>query len=1298
MDVSSRDPSIYIWRISMNISRKMSLIVVVVVSVILVTLPSLWIYYQNAKRALLESELEKLTMQTHKAINYDEILLQLAKPNLTALSRLLSQQLNQAVAVDLDYLFDHKMMQFDDGAWRNRQQYFDGREQTGLFLPPDIVLSQQNKQFYLSALEILDVFGASTTTNPVFNNIWLLGHDRSKLIFNLSYPDFVYLMSADTDYTVTLWMALLSPEKNPHRSLKWTPPIFDQVTHSWIVSAVYPLDIAEVWRGTLGMDININQLVERLYLQNEEYPHEQHFLLTADGDFVLAGQWQALLEQNSSNFKLTVEQQYLQERFDVEVSVNAQVLSPVTIDKQQYQVIASLIEPMEWRYFRLVPTQAILLPLQQKIIRTSLFILFTVILLAMLIHSAVKRLMVKPLIMMSERARAYASDRLLPVFNIKNHDEIGDLNHALQNMYDELTSEKKQLLDSEQRYRRVVTNIREVIVQIDGAGTWRFLSPVWKQMTGYDFQHSINQSVKGFIHPAEQALVEQILTALVNNSVNSWLGEVRLLTANHGFLWVNMSLQRTVENHNPSDVFIVGTIENIQSERMERAVNDTLRTAEQMILNADYELNDLLEFVCEKMMPILGVTLFWIKLTKDENTQLFYAGVDSEFLFDVKGHWSGLEDIEQHLKTKFVEQKIIRLNNVNNQPESWKQRLLNDELNDGVLLPFNIGNTTSGVVGVHSTYHDECDDAFQKIMLLFAGGLQILCKLSEDQNLMRLHRVAVENTANSIMITNIDGTIEWVNAAFVRLTLFQANEVIGHTPHILKGSEDRRGYAKEIWQTISAGNIWQGEQENYRKDGMGLNVYQTITPLVNNQGVITHFVAVIEDITDRKKNEERIAFMATHDELTNLPNRNLLHDRLEQAISHTARSNTKMAVIFIDIDHFKFINDSLGHQVGDELLQVLAKRFTDALRKGDTVARFGGDEFVVILPEIVVLENINKITYNLLQAVQLPYQIAEHELMVTGSLGISVYPDDSENADDLIQYADSAMYSAKQQGRNNSQFYTAKINEKITRRLNLEKALRQALEQDQFVVFYQPKINLTTLRMTGLEALVRWQHPQLGLVSPDEFIPLAEETGIIIDLGEWVMMTACRQMYQWQRRYPDLTNMSINISARQFWQPDFTARVGSILADSHVSGKNIELELTESVVMNDIESTIDTMNALKKLGVSLSIDDFGTGYSSLSYLQRFPVDVLKIDRCFIKDLQDENADTAIVRSILALAENFKLGVVAEGIENLSQQRVLTDLGCHYGQGYLYSKPIDVECMEKLLELNGKNTDYFKHGQ
>ncbi|RKZ86237.1 MAG: diguanylate phosphodiesterase, partial [Gammaproteobacteria bacterium] len=655
-------------------------------------------------------------------------------------------------------------------------------------------------------------------------------------------------------------------------------------------------------------------------------------------------------------------------------------------------------------------------------------------------------------------------------------------------------------------------------------------------------------------------------------------------------------------------------------------------------------------------------------------------------LFDTGNTWSGIHKEDSPVICSVQEHKVLRVTADSELPQEWQQRLQNDDIKDSLFLPFFIGGDTKAVIGLHTNEADIFDEDFQQVMTSFSAGLRLICQMAEDQNLMRLHRAAVEKTANAIMITDPQGNIEWVNDAFVHQTLFQPDDVVGKTPRVLKSGEHDAVSIKEMWKIIKSGEVWNGELVNRRKDGRLITMFQTITPLFDHLGEIIHFVAVMEDVTERKADQERIAFMATHDELTELPNRNLLNDRLHQAIAHADRQHSKMAVLFIDIDQFKFINDSLGHQLGDDLLQVLAKRLVSVLRTEDTVARFGGDEFVVLLPEVAEISDVKTLANNLLDQIQKPYVLSGHELMVTGSIGISIYPDDAGDADDLIQLADSAMYLAKEQGRNNSQFYTPAINEKIMRRLTLEKELRKALEQEQFVLFYQPKVDLSSNKITGMEALVRWQHPTLGLVPPMEFIPLAEETGIIIPLGEWIMLTACKQMTLWEKEYPDLINMSINVSARQFWKNDFIDSIKKTLNQTNVSADKIEFELTESVVMNDIESAIQTMIAIKQLGVSLSIDDFGTGYSSLNYLKRFPLDVLKIDRSFINDLENEHSDSAIVRSIIALAENFGLRVVAEGIEEAYQQQILTDLGCHFGQGYYFSRPVaSIEMTKKLAK-------------
>ncbi len=838
-------------------------------------------------------------------------------------------------------------------------------------------------------------------------------------------------------------------------------------------------------------------------------------------------------------------------------------------------------------------------------------------------------------------------------------------------------------LENDYRYRQLVSSMNDTVIQIGGDKTWLFVSPVWEQLSGYQSDATLNKLLSDFFHPIDAENIQKALTSLFNKEQQSWTREVRLKKSDQRLLWVEISLY--INKDEQSEKTVSGIIKDIHIERLNRDVNQLVRTAEQMVLSSNYSVTDVLELVTQELVYILGVRLAWVKLCQDDKGLiLHHAGRLSAFLFDNNAMWSGLHHKDGPVIEAVNKYNVVRVREKSKLIPEWRQRLDNDEIKDSLFVPFYIGGDTKAVIGLHTHEAGIFDNDVQQVMENFAAALRLICQMTEDQTLMRLHRAAIENTANSIMITDDQGHIEWVNNAFTKITKFYSDDVVGKTARVLSSGKNKPLYASDMWQTIKSGGVWTGELINRCKNGDLITVYQTITPITNNLGDITHYVAVSEDITERKADQERIAFMATHDELTHLPNRNLLHDRLEQAIAHAKRHNSKMAVLFLDIDHFKFINDSLGHQVGDNLLKVLAKRLKTVLRSEDTVARFGGDEFVVILPEISTLGDIKNVANNLLHQIKETYHIDDHELVVTGSIGISTYPSDATDADDLIQHADSAMYLAKDNGRNNSQFYTSEINDKLMRRMTMEKALRKAIEHEELILHYQPKVELNTKKIIGVEALVRWQHPELGLVSPVEFIPLAEETGLILPLGEWVMATACKQMKEWEQTYPDLSNMSINVSPRQFWQEDFVETAKYIIQQSGVSIEKIEFELTESVMMNDIESAISTMDALKDFGISLSIDDFGTGYSSMSYLQRFPVDVLKIDRSFIMDLQPDKSRAAIVRSILALADNFNLRVVAEGIENDYQHHILRSLGCHYGQGYYFSRPESADDITKKL--------------
>jgi len=434
---------------------------------------------------------------------------------------------------------------------------------------------------------------------------------------------------------------------------------------------------------------------------------------------------------------------------------------------------------------------------------------------------------------------------------------------------------------------------------------------------------------------------------------------------------------------------------------------------------------------------------------------------------------------------------------------------------------------------------------------------------------------------------------------------------------------------------------------------------------------------------ERKRYQVQLEHQANYDALTGLPNRNLLHDRMRQAV-YGQRAPRAMAVVFIDLDHFKFVNDSLGHGTGDQLLRGMADRLRDVLREGDTVARLGGDEFVVILNDQGGEEVIFRAMQRIMAEVSQPMLIDGKELYVTCSAGISLYPQDGADVDTLLRNADAAMYRAKDHGRNNFQFYTSEMNERINERLSLENALRRALERHELVLHFQQKVDLRSGAVCGAEALVRWNHPELGMLRPERFIPLAEETGLIVQIGEWVLRESCRQARAWLDRGLNPGLVSVNLSARQFREDALVRMVSRILEETGVNPRFLEIELTESMVMHNVASAIATLHGLKSLGLTLSVDDFGTGYSSLAYLRQLPIDKLKIDRSFLREIDTQPADEAIVRAITAMAKTLGISVAAEGVESEAQLARLHALGCDQWQGHYFSEPVDAAAFEKML--------------
>ena len=544
---------------------------------------------------------------------------------------------------------------------------------------------------------------------------------------------------------------------------------------------------------------------------------------------------------------------------------------------------------------------------------------------------------------------------------------------------------------------------------------------------------------------------------------------------------------------------------------------------------------------------------------------------------------------------------------------------------------------------------------------------------------------ALEQTADSVIITDRNGVIEYVNPGFEKTTGYSRDEALGQTPRLVKSGKQGAGFYKKLWNTILAGDVFSEVFVNRRKDGGLYYEEKTISPLKGPAGQVTHFVATGKDVTERMQTQERLQHMAQHDALTELPNRALFLDRLKQALARARWHKRLVAVLFVDMDRFKTINDTLGHEIGDKLLQALAERFSVSVREGDTVARFGGDEFVVLLDDVASEKDIGALAQKVIEMLAPPFEIGGQSLYITASIGVSLYPNDGEDSTTLLKNADIAMYRAKDLGKNTYQFYSADMSARAFERLTLESSLRHAIERNEFRLYYQPQIDSASGAILGVEALLRWQHPDFGLVAPAEFIPLLEETGLIVPVGDWVFRTACEQLCAWHAAGWPTLRMAVNLSPRQFQAAGLAIMVERGLATVGCDPGLIELEITENVLLRHAAATLDALDALRTLGVRLAIDDFGTGYSSLSYLRRYAIDTLKIDRSFVHDVPGDPDDSAIASAIIVMAQSLKLDVIAEGVETEAQRDFLRERGCHLMQGYLFSRPLPAEEIPRLLE-------------
>ena len=704
---------------------------------------------------------------------------------------------------------------------------------------------------------------------------------------------------------------------------------------------------------------------------------------------------------------------------------------------------------------------------------------------------------------------------------------------------------------------------------------------------------------------------------------------------------------------------------------------------------------ELFPHICRDAVTFGGMKMAWIGLLDEINQLVPVAsyGRGTEYLegLQISGD-AGNPGSSGPAGIAIREDRPFWCQDFQHEPSTvpWRERGARFGWGSSAYLPLHRNGAVVGAFALYSSQVNAFDEAARNLLTEMAVDIDYALKsydlekqrITAERDLRKLSQV-VEQSHNAIIITDLNANIEYVNQASVRQSGYSQSELIGNKTSMLKSGKTQLEKVKDIWTSLTAGNDWHGELTNVRKDGSEYTVLTVMSPLRQIDGTITNYVAIQDDITEQKLVEKRLQHLVNYDVLTGLPNRLQLEERAKYAIRLASRNASTLALIFLDLDNFKDVNDSLGHSFGDTLLIELSKRLQLALREEDTLSRLGGDEFILLLPDIDA-RGAALVAEKLLLKISSPYKHNHTELNLTASIGIALYPNDGQDLETLSKQADAAMYRVKQEGRNGFQFFTAEMQARSSRNLLLGNALRRAVELEQLTVHYQPQISLKDGKIIGAEALLRWWHPELGAVYPTEFIPIAEESRLILPIGEWVLRSAVEQAKRWMNDGHTPLIMAVNLSAVQFRHPDLPDLITRILDEVGLPPEYLELELTEGVAMHDPQAAIAIMNNLHDRGIRMSIDDFGTGYSSLSYLKKFRIYKLKIDQSFVRDISTDIEDKAIVSAVINMAKSLGLTTIAEGVETAAQLEFLREHGCEEVQGYYYSKPLSAEQFIKFI--------------
>lgn len=826
---------------------------------------------------------------------------------------------------------------------------------------------------------------------------------------------------------------------------------------------------------------------------------------------------------------------------------------------------------------------------------------------------------------------------------------------------------------------------------------WLQFNDTLCQILGYSREELQNMDWANVTHPEDRPAEQDAMAKIMRGESDSYRMDKRLIHKSGVVTYATIDV-KAVRNEDGSVQMLVAMLQDIsERKRAELALHKSTRyyvalsEMNEMIVH-ERDSRHVMEKACKIAETSGNLSLVWIGRHDGRSGSiqpLASSGAAQAYLKELHVSVDPSLDIGRGPTAQaYREGRTAVFNQFQDDPRSapWHALAGRWGLRSTAVCPIRRRGKPWGIMAFYASEADyfspDLVSLLEKLSADLGYGLDTLQtqdEIAQAQAQLLLNAKMLESSHEGIFITNAQNRFTMVNKAFCEITGYREEELLGAEPQMLKSGRQDPAFYATMWQTLQSTGVWQGEIWDRRKDGAIFPAWLSITKVQDQH------VAIFTDITARKEYESRIEHIAHHDVLTDLPNRMLLADRIAVAIARAHREKHRVAVVFIDLDRFKLVNDTLGHDIGDLLLKEVARRIAGALRASDTVSRVGGDEFIALLPDLTDAEDAARTVGKIIDAVARPFDLAGHEVVITTSAGIALYPENGADGAELSRLADVAMMEAKQTGRNRYRFFSEELGQSAGRRLELENALRGAVERGELSLEYQPQFCLNTGHLAGMEALARWKHPVLGNVPPADFIPVAESSGLILPIGRWILRETCRQMSLWQAQFALQFPVSVNVSALQFRQPDFLAQVQEALTETGLPPANLELELTESLLMSNAETVLEKLRKLADIGVALAIDDFGTGYSSLSYLRQFPAHRLKIDQSFVRDLPESADAAAIARAIVSLGSTLGMQTIAEGVETDAQAQFLRDIQCDLGQGYSLAYPLAPADMETLIE-------------